>query len=301
MNAPSAITALLLLSSTVFTCAADTPAPGPASTPPQWRQLIPRASYTARDAEIAALSEKLTAENPQRFEAKIHHNPSGGSMPYRLFKPGKLTPGTKLPLLLILHGGSGRGTDNLAHLTGKHIAVTNGTWTLPRNQSHHPCIVVAPQCPPDPATWTYTDWAADTHPFKPEPAAPMQLVLEILDAVMKDPAVDLQRIYVIGSSMGGYATWDILTRRPHLFAAAIPVCGALSDGQAKNIAHIPIWIFHGGADELVPVKVSRDAFAALTTAGGHPRYTEYEGATHSMSSYTWTEPGLIDWLFQQKR
>ena len=128
----------------------------------------------------------------------------------------------------------------------------------------------------------------------------MRLALEILDEVMKDPAVDPQRIYIIGASMGGYGTWDALLRRAGLFAAAIPVCGALAEAQAKNIPHIPIWIFHGTSDELVPVKHSQDAFTALTAAGGHPRYTEYERATHYIANYAWTEPGLIEWLFSQK-
>jgi len=291
--------AVLLLASApgIPSAAADSPT----APPTPWKQLIPREVYTDRDAAISAMSAQLITENPTRFAAHVYKSSTTGQkMPYRLFKPATIPTGTRLPLLLILHGGGSRGTDNLAHITGKHAALTTGHWTTPQSQSSHPCIVLAPQCPPDPAAWTETDWAADHHPHHEDAAGPMKLALEILDEIMKDPAVDPQRIYVLGASMGGFGTWDALIRRPNLFAAAVPACGALSDGQAISIAQIPVWIFHGGSDELVPVTLSRNAFQQLLDNDGHPRYTEYENANHYISSYVWTEPGLADWLFQQK-
>ncbi len=127
------------------------------------------------------------------------------------------------------------------------------------------------------------------------------MVIELLDDIVKTQPVDLSRIYVVGPSMGGYGTWDLLTRQPERFAAAIPSCGGLAAGQAKRIAAVPVWIFHGNADEAVPVRYSRDAFAELTASGGTPRYTEYDEGPHHISVYAWTEPGMMEWLFAQKR
>lgn len=265
-------------------------------------KVIAREEYTARNAEIEALRTKLIASNPQRFEALEHRSASGKVMPYRLFKPALATPNAKLPLVLVLHGGSGSGIDNLAHITGRNSCVSTGVWTLPENQTARPCFVLAPQCPPFPADWTETaDWTVKSRPYRENTAQPLAMVIELLDNIAKTQPVDLSRIYVVGSSMGGYGAWDFLTRRPDQFAAAIPSCGALADGQAKRIAAVPIWIFHGNADELVSVEYSRSAFAELTASGGSPRYTEYDGGPHHISVYAWTEPGMMEWLFAQVR
>ena len=101
--------------------------------------------------------------------------------------------------------------------------------------------------------------------------------------------------------MGGYGTWDLVIRKPDWFAAAAPVCGGGYETQAEKIAKVPVWIFHGAADEVVSVSDSHSAFEQLRAAGGSPRYTEYEGGGHGIGAYAWTEPGLAEWLFAQRR
>ena len=266
------------------------------------RKLVPRAEYTSRDADIEVLRKKLITSNPERFEAHEHRSAAGKVLPYRLFKPARPSTDAKLPLVLVLHGSSGRGSDNLAHIIGGNSCLSTGIWTLPENQAMRPCFVLAPQCPPDPADWTETSgWTVKSRPYRQNPTPPQAMVIELLDEIVKTQPVDVSRIYVVGPSMGGYGTWDLLGRQPERFAAAIPSCGALADGQAKRIAAVPIWIFHGNADEAVPVQYSRSAFAELTASGGSPRYTEYDGGPHHISVYAWTEPTMMDWLFTQKQ
>jgi dienelactone hydrolase len=86
--------------------------------------------------------------------------------------------------------------------------------------------------------------------------------------------------------VGGYGTWDLVSRRPELFAAAIPVSGGGDPAQAAKLAKLPIWAFHGDADPLVPVERARDMIAAIKKAGGEPKYTEYKGVGHD----SWTRP-----------
>ena len=63
----------------------------------------------------------------------------------------------------------------------------------------------------------------------------------------------------------------------------------------------PLWKFHGGSDQTVPVSVSRDRIAARRKAGGHPLYTEYAGVDHNVWQWVFTEPGLENWLFAKRR
>ena len=101
--------------------------------------------------------------------------------------------------------------------------------------------------------------------------------------------------------MGGGGVWDLIGRRPDLFAAAVPICGAGDSSIAPRLIHLPIWCFHGDADKLVDVQYARTMIAALKKAGGHPRYTEYPGVGHDSYVKAFAEPELSDWLFNQKR
>jgi len=268
---------------------------------PGGRFTIPAKVYRARDAAIGAMRSRLSASNPDAFESFLYKAADGAKIWYRLFAPDVPVDGKRYPLILVLHGAGGRGTDNLTQITGG-AAVSAGIWTLPEEQRARPCFVLAPQCPPEPAAWIKDeDWDGTAHHHHPEPTTSLALVMEILKRVIEENPVDENRLYVMGASMGGYGTWDLLVRYPRRFAAAVPVCGALADDQAKAIAHVPVWIFHGAADDVVSVSDSRSAFDQLRAAGGSPKYTEYEDGSHNIGVYPWTEPGLAEWLFAQRK
>jgi predicted peptidase len=175
----------------------------------------------------------------------------------------------------------------------------NGIHEYSLSSNHR---VLAPQCPPHPAFWAPIEkWTEKEHPFSPKPTPAMVMVMSLLDDFIQSHPVDASRIYLIGPSMGGYGAWDLLARMPERFAAAVPCCGGLADGQSSKIAKVPLWIFHGGADEIVRVEYSRSAFAQLKAAGGKPRYSEFAEGPHRVSVYVWTSSALMDWLFAQKR
>ncbi len=271
-----------------------------AELPASDRVLEPRERWITRNQEIDSLRTRLQKSNPETFKPGTYLDAGGGSINYRLFEP-QAEPGQRYPLVLVLHGAGSRGADNLAQITGKHVSITAGIWTLPENQKVNPCFVLVPQCPPEPAAWIKAvDWDPGHQPFHEKPAPALLMAVHLLEALIEELPVDKTRLYVLGASMGGYGTWDLLTRYPHRFAAAVPVCGALADGQAARLAHIPAWIFHGTADDVVPVACSQRAFDQLRRAGGKPRYTEFDGGDHGIALYAWTEPGLIQWMFAQK-
>jgi predicted peptidase len=258
-------------------------------------QVAPE-GYHSRDQAIAELRSRMASVKPDAFEAFERDGDGGAHIGCRFFAP-KIGAGEKLPLVLFLHGAGGRGLDNR-----KQIAGGAALWALPEMQKAHPCFILAPQCPPEPFAWIKTPgWDDGGHPFQAKPAPPLALVMEVLDNLCQDYPVDEKRIYVLGASMGGYATWDLLTRLPERFAAAVPVCGGLADGQGATLAKVPIWIFHGDADDVVSFGDSVRAFGDLRAAHGNVRFTVFRGAGHNIASYAWTEPGFQDWLFAQRR
>ena len=104
-----------------------------------------------------------------------------------------------------------------------------------------------------------------------------------------------------GFSMGGYGTWDLSARYPDLFAAAMPICGGGDVQQAGKLTKLPIWVFHGDADKAVPVERSRAMVSAIKQRGGNIKYTEYPGVGHDSWTATFSNPEIMQWLFDQAR
>ncbi len=219
----------------------------------------------------------------------------GDTLPYRLMKP---TPAKKdrFPLVLCLHGAGERGRDNEANL--KHVTAL---FVDSANRANYPAFVLVPQCPPD-KRWVDVDWRADKHTIPKSASQPMQALIKLLEELIVKYPIDTERIYVTGLSMGGYGTWDIICRKPNLFAAAVPICGGGDESQAHKIAHMPIWVFHGSKDGIVKVQRSRNMVEALKKKGAkNTKYTEYPDVEHDSWKPAYKDPSLAEWLFLQRK
>lgn len=201
----------------------------------------------------------------------------------------------KVPLVVFLHGAGERGDDNTAQLV--HGVTEIVRWFDANEQGFR---LIAGQVPAE-GKWADTPWEATTHIFNAKPTESMRLLLELIEAQMGDPAIDNTRIYATGISMGGYGTWDLICRRPEVFAAAIPICGGGDATQAPRIARMPIWVFHGSADDAVPVANSRNMLSALWAAGSNAHYREYPDYSHNVWSATYGDASVLDWFFAQHK
>jgi len=224
------------------------------------------------------------------FQAKIYKNSRRKTMPYRLFVPQGYRKQNKYPLVLWLHGGAGRGNDNLKQITGGNT-IGSHVWTEPQSQSRYACLVVAPQCPDD-QFWATIEAA--------RPTEYLQQVVELLSELQQTFSIDPARLYVTGQSLGGFGTWSIITEYPRMFAAAVPICGGGDQSAASKLTQMPIWAFHGERDEAVSVERSRKMIAAIRQAGGTPKFTEYKGEDHVIWDKVFREPDLLPWIFTQK-
>jgi predicted peptidase len=225
------------------------------------------------------------------YAPKMFVGTDSSRMAYRIFVPDETSRTKPLPVVVYLHGGGGIGTDNLRQISGGNTAGTR-VWATPEAQARYPTFVIAPQLPTHDDRWDRreTDGLA---PFA-------ELVVELLDSLSREFAIDRDRIYLTGQSLGGFGTWDLITKRPDLFAAAVPVCGEGTPSRAASARDVPIWAFHGARDESVPVSGSREMVAALRASGSAVKYTEYPEVGHDVWLRAYAEPGLLDWLFAQR-
>jgi predicted peptidase len=190
--------------------------------------------------------------------------------------------GLTWPLILFLHGRGERGAD-LSFVTrhGLPARLAQG-FALP-------AIVAAPQCPGN-CDWTLHDDA----------------LLALLDELSASYQVDRSRIYLTGLSMGGREAWRLAASNPSRFAALVPICGRRPDGvrsieDTRPLCELPIWVFHGAQDQVVPIEESNEIVAALRTYGANVRYTVYPDAGHDSWTQAYAEPDLYTWLLGQRR
>lgn len=200
---------------------------------------------------------------------------------------------TKYPLVIFLHGSGERGNDNESQLKW---GVMN--FASDRNMKMYRPIVIAPQCPKN---MSWGNFSYENMSLKPTPSKPMKLLMELIKQVISKLPVDTDRIYITGLSMGGFGTFDAISRYPNLFAAGVPVCGGGDISKAPLISHIPLWIFHGALDSTVSAVLSQNMIQALTKAGAHPGFTQYPETGHFAWIAAYSDTMMIDWLFRQHK
>ncbi len=209
---------------------------------------------------------------------------------YCLILPENFDEDRSYPVILYLHGAGERGFDNAKQLL-------NMTYSLYTDMIDYfdEAIFVAPQC--SSTGW----WSLDTDQngvHRGELGAAMRLFEHIVDSYN----VDTSRLYVMGLSMGGYATWEVLTHFPDTFAAGIPICGWSNTAYAATLKDIPIWAYHGKRDTTVSYQGSQEMVDAIRAIGGNKIHlTLNEDAGHGVWSYAARDRDLFAWLFAQQK
>ncbi|QNK03780.1 prolyl oligopeptidase family serine peptidase [Dyella telluris] len=217
---------------------------------------------------------------------------------YQVFVPHGWSADRAWPVVLFLHGSGERGSDNEAQLNAGLPP-----W-LKAHGADFPAVVVVPQAPDD------TVWSGEVE----------RAAMAALEQSIKTWHGDRSRLYLTGLSMGGYGAWQLAVDHPGMFAAAVVICGGVQslddmpelkvygapagagafDWVAQRVQPMPVWIFHGAADDQVPTEESRAMDKALLKVGDPVRYTEYPGVGHGSWLRAYDEPELWPWMFSQR-
>jgi len=136
---------------------------------------------------------------------------------YRFRGPDNIKYNCKYPLLFFLHGAGGRGSNNEDQLLD---AGSLGAFSKQNIFSKHSSYILAPQVPND-KKWVDVEWNSQKHDM-PKISNTMDMALKLLDEIIDTHPININRIYILGLSMGGFGVWDALQRRPNFFAAGVP-------------------------------------------------------------------------------
>jgi predicted peptidase len=227
---------------------------------------------------------------------KLHEPHVYNEMPYRLLRPLNLEPERRYPVIVSLHHGGCKGSDNLRQMKAELQFLTEE-----QQRKDYPCYIVAPQ--------SEGGWNS-TH---------LQNIKEIINDL---PSVDMKKIYVFGHSMGGAGTYTFIQSDPDYFAAAATSAGSgLANREsaidASLFKYLPIWAFHGDQDKVCPIDKDQKIFAKMQDIGGNMKFTTWKGDGHPVSLKMITgadngatefssnlcdpEPVFLKWLFAKRR
>jgi predicted peptidase len=198
---------------------------------------------------------------------------------YLLFLPDDYgeNPDRKWPLILYLHGIGERGDD-------LELVKIHGIAKVVEKRPSFPFVAVSPQCPDGTLWWHHS------------------LILKgMLDDILARYAVDPNRVYLTGNSMGGYGTWSLAMAYPDRFAAIAPICGGGMPEWVAALKDVPVWAFHGADDAAVPLERGQRMVDALRACGGTVRFTVYPGVGHNSWTQTYDDPELYAWFLQHSR
>ncbi len=192
-----------------------------------------------------------------------------------LYLPEGYGTGQKWPAILYLHGIGAKG-DYI------EVLKANGLPKYLEGRKDFPFMVVSPQCPAD------EEWSPDR-------------LDRLIDQVIEDYRIDVDRIYLTGIGEGASAAWRLAGIRPSRFAAMAPVCGGGDPHEACFLRNLPVWIFHGAKDRIFPVSEAQGMVLALRLCGGIVNVTVYPEAGHDSWTATYSNPELYSWFLEQTR
>ncbi|TDS07559.1 carboxylesterase family protein [Sphingobacterium paludis] len=199
---------------------------------------------------------------------------------YLLYLPKDYAKTSKrYPVVVYLHGGSHKGQD-LNKLKGYGLP-----YLIDKGEDFE-FIIASPQCP-DNKYWSNENWFDS-------------LYLDLSEKYR----IDSKRMYVTGISMGGYGAYTVAMDFPEIFAAIVPLCGGINDSDTSricNLRDIPIWTFHGTADDKIPIKETERIAAQLRFCKGNMKFTRLENAGHGIEYLYEKNREIYTWMLKQRR
>ncbi len=234
--------------------------------------------YNSGCSSSKNIKETSMGQHPHSFEKEITKTIKSD---YLLYLPDDYQKSkTDWPLILFLHGAGERGDDL------KKVEANGIPKLIAKKGEKFPFVIVSPQCPEN--GWWDNELQID-------------ILNNLLDEIISKYRIDKDRIYVTGLSMGGFGTWSLACEYPDRFAAIAPICGKGSPGEAGKIKHLPVWVFHGAKDTVVPIKNSEEMVDALKKVGGNVKFTIYPDADHDSWTAAYNNPELYKWFLKHRR
>ena len=206
---------------------------------------------------------KLTASQQRILECTYRLAEADAAMPYTLFVPSSYVAGKPAPVILNLHG---------LNITPLQQMLFDGTTDFAERYGF---IVVAPM------GFSLSGWWG-ARSGRPSELSELD-AMTLLKLIRERYAVDGDRIYLMGHSMGGAGTYHLGGTYNDIWAGIAPIAGAGGIGDAaaaERYRSFATLLMHGEKDSIVSANGSRRAATLLQGAGAQHLYLEFPGKDH---------------------
>ena len=180
------------------------------------------------------------------------------------------------PLVLFLHGAGERGND-------LELVKIHGIPKLVEGGRNFPFVTIAPQCPEE-GYWDRPEYVSS--------------LISLTKDVINNYRIRSGQVYGTGLSMGGLGILATSIKDPDLFAAIVPVCGGADLKYIERLEKMPIWLFHGDNDDVIPVENSISIYQALKPINNDVIMTIYGGVDHDSWTETYENDDVYHWLLK---
>ncbi|MGA2035682.1 MAG: PHB depolymerase family esterase [Thermoguttaceae bacterium] len=252
------------------------------------------AEEAAKPATLAALAaamkpplelpDTVADDTPGYFKLEAPAATKELPITYYLQLPPEYNPYRRYPLIVTLHGSG-----NTAE---QQVDWWAGAWAGKRRSgqaARYGYVVLAPE------------WAAENQKQYDYSGHEHAAVLNCLRDACRRFAIDTDRVFLSGHSMGGDAAWDMGLAHPDLWAGVIPIVAEADRYCAfywENARWVPFYVVGGELDGNKFVKNSRDLDRYLKH-GYNTTVVEYQGRGHE---HFYDEAlHLFDWMGRFKR
>lgn len=267
------------------------------------------------DTSGAGSWQQLTFTDPDYDDQELSYN---------LFLPAGYDATQSYPLIVFMEDASMVGAEVTTPIDQGEGAVV---WASEEWQAEHPTIVVAPQ---------YTEVVVEDDY---NPTDYLDITVDLVESLAEEYAVDADRIYNTGQSMGGMMTLGMDVKYRELFAASYVVAAQWEPPEdASVLAAYPMWYTVAAGDEKaypgmeairevveqhgaavaggeISAQASEEEFAEFTDGivaeGANFNYTVFEAETalgegammEHMGTwdYAYGIAGIREWLFEQRK
>jgi predicted esterase len=211
--------------------------------------------------------------------------------PYALYLPRTFDPVKRYPLVVSLHGAGSNHRLNLKRVFGKGNLAGETDAEASRYFPAFRDVDFIVASPLARGTMGYQGIAERD-------------VYDVLADVERRFPIDPDRVYLTGLSMGGGGTLWLGLTRPGVWAAIAPVCPHAPAGVeelAPNALNLPVHLFQGDQDPVVPPAGTRQWQKRLLDLGAAVDYNEYPGVRHNSWELAYKDGSIFDWFARFRR
>ena len=209
---------------------------------------------------------------------------AGITLPYRELGLNQ-EKGGQSALVIQLHGGTARGTDNVAQL---EAAAVDSVERFLRDMGGK-ALFVLPQCAGDRV------WNESSRTY----AVTMTDVLaHWLADYIDQNNVDASRVYITGYSAGGSGAWRMVNDNQDMFAAACIAAANPVMVEAARVRNTPVYAIAGANDAIMDATKIENFVLQLLAGGGQARFDLLEDQDHFGTCNTAFTAARLAWMME---